>query len=74
MGELKTSDHIQTKIKIQNSSQEPPAPIKAPNQDLKDRAVLWPFKNKIPSQETPASVKAPNKDLKNMDALCTSKI
>ena len=29
-------DHIQIKIKMQNSTQEPPASSKAPNEDLKD--------------------------------------
>ena len=29
----KTTDHIQIKIKMPNSSQEPPASSKAPNQD-----------------------------------------
>ena len=35
----KTSDHIHIKIKIPNPSQEPPAPSKAPNEDLKDMDV-----------------------------------
>ena len=45
-------DHIQTKIKMQNPSQESPAPIKAPNQDLKDMDVLCTFKVKIESQNS----------------------
>ena len=44
MGVSKTSDHIQIKIKMLNLSQEPPAPTKAPNQDLKDIDVLYTFK------------------------------
>ena len=35
---------------MQNPSQEPPAPTKAPNQDLKDMDVLCTFKIKIESQ------------------------
>ena len=49
MGVSKTSDHIQIKVKISNPSQELPAPIKAPNQDLKDIDVLCTFKIKIES-------------------------
>ena len=47
MGVLKTSDHIQIKIKMPNPNQEPPASSKAPNQDLKDMDVLGTFKIKI---------------------------
>ena len=43
----KTTDHIQIKIKMQNPNQEPPAPNKTPNQDLKDMNVLCTFKIKI---------------------------
>ena len=50
MGVSKTSDHFQIMITMSNSSQEPPAPSKAPNQDLKDIDVLWTFKIKIESQ------------------------
>ena len=50
MGVSKGSNHIQIKIKMQNPSQEPPAPTKAPNQDLKDLDVLFTFKIKIESQ------------------------
>ena len=50
MGVSKTSDHIQIKIKMPNSNQEPPASSKAPNQDLKDMDVLCTFKIKIESQ------------------------
>ena len=46
IGISKTSDHIQTKIKIQ----EPPASSKPPNEDLKDMDVLCTFKIKIESQ------------------------
>ena len=46
MGASKTTDHIhiQIKIKKQNLSQEPLAPIKAPKQDIKDWDVLGTFK------------------------------
>ena len=47
MGEPKTSDHIEIKIKISKSTQEPPASSKATNQDLKDIDVLCSFKIKI---------------------------
>ena len=50
MGISKTSDHIQIKITIQNSSQEPRASSNAPNEDLKDRDILYTFKIKIESQ------------------------
>ena len=50
MGVSKTSDQFQIKIKIPNASQEPPAPTKAPNHDLKDMDVLCFFKVKIESQ------------------------
>ena len=50
MGEPKTSDNIQIKIKIPNPSQERPASSKAPNQDLKDMDVLCNFKIKTDSQ------------------------
>ena len=46
-GASKTSDNIQIKIRMSNPSQEPPAPTKAPNQDLKDMDVLCTFKIKI---------------------------
>ena len=46
MGVLKPSDHIQIKIKIQYLIQEPPAPIKALNEDLKDMDVLAPSKSR----------------------------
>ena len=39
---------------MQNPSQEPPAPIKAPNMDLKDMDVLCTFKIKIESQNKPS--------------------
>ena len=50
IGVLKTSDHIQIKIKTQNSSQEPPAFSKEPNTDFKDIDVLSTFKIKSESQ------------------------
>ena len=50
MGVSKTSDHTQIKIKMLNPSQEPPAPIKAPNQDLRDIDVLCTLQVKIESQ------------------------
>ena len=46
----RTSDYIQIKIKMQNTSQEPPASSKAPNEDLKDMDVLCTFKIKVESQ------------------------
>ena len=51
MGLSKTSGHIQIKIKMLYPSQEPPAPTKATNQDLKDMDVLCTFKVKIDSQK-----------------------
>ena len=47
MGVPKTSDHIQINIRMKNPSQEPPASLKAPNQDWKDMDFLWAFKIKI---------------------------
>ena len=44
-----STDHIQSKIKMLNPSQEPPAPPKAPNADLKDKDVLCTLKIKIES-------------------------
>ena len=46
-GLIKTSDHIQIKIKMLNPSQDPPASSKAPNLDLKDMDVFFIFKIKI---------------------------
>ena len=43
---------MQIKIKIPNLSQEPTAPTKAPNQDLKDMDVLRTFKIKIEVQKS----------------------
>ena len=34
-------------VKLSNPRQEPPAPTKAPNQDLMDMDVFWTFKMKI---------------------------
>ena len=50
MGVSKTSDQIQIKIKMSNSSQEPPASSKSKNCDLKDMDVLCTFKIKIEGQ------------------------
>ena len=50
MSVSKTVDHIQIKIMTPNSSQEPPASSKAPNQDLKDIDVLCTLKIMIESQ------------------------
>ena len=47
MSVSKTSAHIQIKIKMQNPSQEPPAPTKAPHQYLKEMDVLCIFKMMI---------------------------
>ena len=49
MGISKTSNHIQIKFKMPNSSQEPPAYSKAPNEDFKDMDVLGTLKIKIES-------------------------
>ena len=46
LGVPKTSDHIQIKIQIPNSSQEPPVSSKAPNQDLKDMEFFAPSKSR----------------------------
>ena len=48
-GVSQTSDHIQIKIKMPSSSQEPPVSSKAPNEDFKDMDVLCTFKIKIES-------------------------
>ena len=50
MGVQKTSDHIQIKVMMLNSSQEPPSSSKAQYQDLKNVDVLWTFKIKIESR------------------------
>ena len=50
MSVLKTSDHIQIKINMPNSSQESPASSKAQNDNLKDMDVLGTFKIKTESQ------------------------
>ena len=52
LGVLKTSDHMQIKVKMLNPSQELPAPTQAPNQDLKDMDVLCTFKIKLESQNS----------------------
>ena len=50
LGVSKTSDKIQSKIKMPNPNQEHPASSKAPNEDLKDIDVLCTFKIKKESQ------------------------
>ena len=50
MGISKTSDHIQTKIKMPHPNQEPPASLKAANEDLKDIDILGTLKIKKESQ------------------------
>ena len=52
MGVSNTIDYIQIMIKMPNSSKEPPASSKAPNQDLKDMDVLCTFKVKVESQNS----------------------
>ena len=49
IGVPKTSDNIKIKIKIPNPSQEPPAYLESPIQDLKDMDILCTFKIKIES-------------------------
>ena len=49
MSVSKTTDYIQIKIKMSNSSQEPPASSKVLNQDFMDMNVLGTFKIKIDS-------------------------
>ena len=68
MGVSKTSDHIYIKIKMQNPSLKPLAPMKAPNQDLEDVDVLCTFKIKIESQNSESGCTKdqwiyPNQDL-----------
>ena len=43
-------DHIQIKIKIQITSQEPPASSTTPNEDLKDMDVLCTIRIKMEQQ------------------------
>ena len=50
MGLSKTSDYIQVKIKMPNTSHEPLMSSKATSQDLEDMDVLCTFKIKIESQ------------------------
>ena len=50
MALAKTSDHIQSKIKMPNPSQEYPASSKTLNEDSKDMDVLCTLKIKIESQ------------------------
>ena len=52
MGEQKTTDHIQIKIKMPNQSKDPSASLKALNQYLNDKDVLYTFKIKILSQNS----------------------
>ena len=49
-GLIKTSDHIKTKTKMQNPSQDPPGSSKATNEDSKDMDILNTFKIKIENQ------------------------
>ena len=49
LGVSKTNGHFQIKVKMPNPSQEPPAPSKAPNEDLKDMNVLCTLKIKLES-------------------------
>ena len=51
MGISKINDYIQIKIKMPNSSQEPPMSSKAPSEDLKDMDVLCTFKISIESKK-----------------------
>merc|ERR1711954_523775 len=64
MGVSKTTDHIQTEMKMQISSQEPPASSKAQTQDMGVSKTSDYIQIKIkmpnPSQKHPASAKAPN--------------
>ena len=50
MGISKTSDHIQTKIKMPHPNQKPPASFKAPNEDLKNMDILGTLAIKKESQ------------------------
>ena len=49
---LKTSDHIQINIRMQNPIQEPPASSKAPYEDLKNMDDLCSSKINIESQSS----------------------
>ena len=50
VGFLKTSEHVQIKIKMPNPGQEPLAYSKVSNEALKDKNVLFIFKIKIESK------------------------
>ena len=50
LGLSKICDHIQTKIKMPNLSQEPLVSSKAQNKELKDMDVLYTFKIKMEGQ------------------------
>ena len=52
MDKSKNSDHIQIMIKMQDSSKEPPASSKAPNQDWEDMNVLRTFKIEVRSRNS----------------------
>ena len=52
MGVSNTSDQMQIKIKMQNSSEEPPASFKASDQDLKDMDIPCTFKILMKSQNS----------------------
>ena len=47
MGISNTSEYIQIKINMPNSSQEPPASSKAPDEDFKDMDIICTLKTKI---------------------------
>ena len=52
MGISKTTDHIQIMVNMQNPSQEPVVPSKAPNEDLYDMYVICTIQIKIESQNS----------------------
>ena len=52
MHKSKTNNHNHIKIQKSNTSQEPPASLKHPNQDLEDMAVLFTLKINIWSQNS----------------------
>ena len=60
----KITDHIQIKIQMPNSSQEPAASTKAPKEDLKDLDDLCTFKIKTERQNSELDVSKiyPNQD------------
>ena len=79
MGVLKTSDHIQIKIKMPTPSQETQASAEALNQDFKDMNVHSTFKIKMESQSSEHGcskdkLKYPNKDQDDKPHLGTSSL